>query len=59
MLEIETQFGCFAHFKDLLLFMQEEHLQEMKIMELRYCFSEIFGKGIYTLKQIKEIVEGD
>jgi len=50
MLDIYTKFGCFGHFKDILLFMQEEHLQEIEITKLRYCLSEIFGKGIYTLE---------
>jgi hypothetical protein len=57
MLEIETPFATFGHFKDVYLFMQEEHLQEIKITKLRYCLNEVFGKGIYTLRQIKEIVE--
>ena len=57
MLEIETQYGCFAHFKDLLLFMQEECLESIQITELRYCLAEIYGKGAYTLEQIKQILE--
>lgn len=58
MIDIFTRFGCFSHFKDVLLFMQEEHLQQIEITKLRYCLSEIFGQGVYTLEQIQEIVEG-
>lgn len=57
MLDIETKYGLFGHFKDLLLFMQEEHLQKIEIIEIKYCLSEIFGKGIYTLDQIKQILQ--
>ncbi|MCE5221640.1 MAG: hypothetical protein LLF98_10360 [Clostridium sp.] len=57
MLEITTKYGCFGHFKDVLLFMQEEHLRDIEITELKYFFSEIFGKGVYTLNQIKEILQ--
>ncbi|NSB12089.1 hypothetical protein [Clostridium beijerinckii] len=57
MLEIETKYGCFGHFKDLFLFMQEEHLLEIEITELKYCLSEVFGKGVYTLNQIEQIME--
>ena len=57
MLEIETKYGLVGHFKDLLLFMLEEHLQEIEITNLKYCLSEIYGKGVYTLKQIKQILQ--
>lgn len=57
MLEIETQFGCFGHFKDVLLFMQEEHLEQIEIIKLKYCLNEVYGKGIYTLNQIKKIIQ--
>ncbi len=57
MLDIFTRYGCFGHFKDVLLFMQEEHLQEIEILELRYCLDRIIGKGIYTLKQVQEILQ--
>jgi len=57
MLDIETKYGCFGHFKDVFLFLQEEHLQEIEITKLRYCLGEIFGKGIYTKEQIEQIVE--
>ncbi len=58
MLDIETKYGLFGHFKDVLLFMQEECLQEIEIIDLKYCLDSIIGKGVYTLNQIKEIVEG-
>lgn len=57
MLEIETKYGCFGHFKDVYLFMQEEHLEEIEILGLRYCLNKIYGKGIYTLDQIQEIMQ--
>ncbi|WP_244835229.1 hypothetical protein [Clostridium sp. BJN0001] len=57
MLDIETEYGCFGHFKDLLLFMQEECLQEIEITDIKYCLSEIYGKGTYTLDEIKQIVQ--
>ena len=50
-------FAIFGYFKDLLLFMQEEHLQEIEISNLKYCLSGIFGKGAYTLNQIIEILQ--
>lgn len=56
MLEIETNFGCFGHFKDVLLFMQEEGLDSIEVLDVKYCLGKIIGKGIYTLKQIESIV---
>lgn len=57
MLDIETKYGCFGKFKDVYLFMQEEHLENIEINELRYCLSEIYGKGFYTLDQIQKILK--
>lgn len=57
MLEIETKYAVFGHFKDVFLFMQEEHLQEIEITNLKYCLIEMYGKGVYTLNQIKEILQ--
>ncbi|MDR3597843.1 hypothetical protein [Clostridium sp.] len=57
MLEIETKYAVFGYFKDVLLFMQEERLQEIEITELRYCLNKIFGKGVYTLDEIKQIIQ--
>ena len=57
MIEIDTKYGCFGHFKDLYMFMLEDHLQEVEILKVKYVLKEIFGKGVYTLEQIKKIVE--
>lgn len=56
MLEITTKYGCFGHFKDLYLFMLEENLFDIEILEVRYCLGEIYVKGIYSLEQIRTIV---
>lgn len=56
MLEIETNFGCFGHFKDVLFFMQEEGIDSIEVLDVKYCLGKIIGKGIYTLKQIENIV---
>lgn len=57
MLFIETQFGNFRHFKDIYTFMQEENINQIEITSLEYCLDPIFGKGIYTLEQIKKIIQ--
>lgn len=56
-LEIETEYGYFGHFKDVFLFMQEECLEQIEILELKYCLNKIYGKGIYTLDEIKQITQ--
>lgn len=57
MLEIETKYGCFGHFKDVLLFMQEEKLDTIEILDVKYCLDSMpICKGVLTLDQVKEIV---
>lgn len=57
MLFIETNKGNFRHFKDISLFMQEENLNQIEIIKLEYCLDEVYGKGVYTLEQIKQIIQ--
>ena len=57
MLDIETKYGCFGHFKDVFLFMQEECLEEIEIIDLKYFLNSIVGKGTYTIEQIKQIIQ--
>lgn len=57
MLEIETKYGTFSNFKNILYFMQEENLNEIEILKVNYCLSEVFGRGIYKIEEIKQIVE--
>lgn len=57
MLDFETPYGNFGNFKNMLLFMQEEHLSEINITKVTYCCNEIAGKGIYALAQIERLVE--
>lgn len=57
MLFIETNKGNFRHFKDVLLYMQEENLKQIEITKVEYCLDKIFGNGIYTLNQIKQIIQ--
>lgn len=59
MLTIYTNYGSFGHFKDVLLFMQEEEIECISITNIEYCLDKIFGAGVYTLKQIKQIVESE
>lgn len=57
-LEIYIKQGfMFGNFKNLYLYMKEENLKTIEITDVRYCFDSIFGKGIYTIEQIKQIVE--
>jgi hypothetical protein len=56
---LETNFGNFGKFKDMLLFMKEENLKEIKILKVEYCLDEIIGKGTYTIEQIESIVKGE
>lgn len=57
MLFIETNKGNFRDFKDISLFMQEESLNQIEITKLEYCLDEVYGKGVYTLEQIKQIIQ--
>lgn len=55
MLIIETKYGNFKRFTDILLFMQEENLDTIEFLNVEYCLDKIFGNGIYTLEQIKSL----
>lgn len=55
MLIIETKYGNFKRFTDILLFMQEENLDNIEFLSVEYCLDQIFGKGTYTLEQIKNL----
>jgi hypothetical protein len=58
MLDIETKLANFSNFKNLLLFMQEEHLLEIDIIKITYVFQTTGFKGIYTLDEVTKITEG-
>lgn len=55
MLIIETKYGNFKRFTDILLFMQEENLDTIEFLNVEYCLDKILGNGIYTLEQIKNL----
>lgn len=57
MLFIETNKGNFRHFKDIYSFMQEENLKQIEITKLEYCLEQVYGSGIYTLENIKQIIQ--
>lgn len=57
MLFIETNVGNFGKFKDILLYMQDEKIDIIHIINVEYCLSKIFGSGIYTINQIEKIVK--
>ena len=57
MLELTTSCGNFKHFKDIYLYMLEEDLKDIEITEIKYCLDKIYGSGIYTLEQIRDILE--
>lgn len=57
MLTLETEFGNFGNFENILLFMQEENLQSIEIINVHYVLQDIFGKGVYSLNDVKKIVE--
>ena len=57
MLFIETKYGNFRHFKDIYLYMQEENINQIEITKVEYCLDQIYGKGIYTLENIKQIIQ--
>lgn len=55
MLTFKTIYGKYGNFKNMLLFMQEEHIDKINILKVTYCLNEIIGKGIYTFEQIKKL----
>jgi len=56
MLIIETQYGNFVRWSDVLLYMRDEGLTSINVIKLEYCLDEVYGKGILTLQQVEQLV---
>jgi hypothetical protein len=56
MLIIETSCGNFAKWSDILFYMLEEGLTSINVIRVEYCLDEVYGKGIYTLQQVEQLV---
>lgn len=56
MIIIETPYGNFGRFEDVLLFMKDEKLADIQ-MTVKYNFSQIgFKSMIYTRQDIEKII---
>lgn len=54
---IKTDFAEFGCFKDLEIFMRQEHMKTVKLLEVQYWGIDLsFTKGTYTYSQILEII---
>ena len=58
MLSIITVYGEFVRWSDVLMYMLEEDLTTINVTRVEYVFDEVYGKGIYTLREVQEIVKG-
>ena len=57
MLDIITGFGSFSSFKDVLFYMNDEKLETINILDVKYCLESIGGGNCsYTKEQIENIV---
>lgn len=56
MLIIETDYGNFVRWSDVLLYMRDEGLTSINVISLEYCLDEVYGKGILTLLQVEQLV---
>lgn len=57
MLLINTEYGTFGSYKDLYLYMQEERLKEVRVINEQYVFQSIpFSSGILTINEVKNII---
>ena len=58
MVSIITKYGEFARWHSVLAFMLEEGLASINVTRVEYVFDEVYGKGIYSLREVQEIVRG-
>ena len=57
MLLINTEYGTFGSYKDLYLYMQEERLKEVRVINEQYVFHSIpFSSGLLTIEEVKNII---
>ena len=56
MLIIETKYGNFVRWNDVLLYMRDEGLTSINVTRVEYCLDEVYGKGIYTLQLVEQLV---
>lgn len=57
MLLINTEYGTFGSYKDLYLYMQEERLKEVRVINEQYVFQSIpFSSGLLTIDEVKNII---
>lgn len=56
---IKTDCADFGSFKDLEIFMRQENLQTIELLDVQYWGIGLsFTKGTYTYSQILEILHG-
>lgn len=54
---IRTDYADFGSFKDLEIFMRQEKLEAIELVDVRYWGIDLsFTKGIYTYAQILQIL---
>lgn len=56
MLIIETDYGNFVRWSDVLMYMLEEDLTTINVTRLEYCLDEVYGKGVLSLQQVEQLV---
>lgn len=56
MLIIETDYGNFGRWSDVLMYMLEEDLTTINVTRLEYCLDEVYGKGVLSLQQVEQLV---
>ena len=57
MLLIKTEYGTFGSYKDLFLYMKEERLKEVRVINEQYVVQNIpFSSGILTINEVKNII---
>ena len=56
MLIIETEYGNFVRWSDVLLYMRDEGLTSINVTRLEYCLDEVYGKGVLSLQQVEQLV---
>lgn len=56
MLIIETDYGNFGKWSDVLMYMLEEDLTTINVTRLEYCLDEVYGKGVLSLQQVEQLV---
>lgn len=56
---IKTNFADFGSFRDLEIFMRQENLQAIELLDVQYWGIDLaFTRGAYTYSQILAILHG-